>query len=351
MDINEIETCVSEGEFHLHRGPFSSVEEFGRCVNQTLELIALFPKVAKAKSALFSTTSDGGIEFSSDVAAELFRLLGSNPFRLMSVHQGARFHPILELCLEACTRSPRASTILFEQQVDERRALQKYTGFDLAQALNDLVAHVSMGFKSQVFKEALRKWHSRCRSASKRVEVFLDRLAKSEPFVEMSSFSLIEPSCSPFSEQLNHVRQTKDELVSNIRARLPESVRGVVMRASFVPEGTRYDVLLILRNTSPFSAGAEMSNAWQEVTRGAGDCYCLDGKGSRFAYRSMSLSQHLPATEQRRRLAVYFGFADWLTHWSMLGRDALSIAEFKPSAASWPFANQRVGGRHSTALF
>lgn len=351
MDINEMETCVSESEFHLQSGPFISVEEFGRCVNHALELIALLPKVAKAKSALFCAASDGGVEPSNDVAAQLLRLLGCNPFRLMHAHQGARFHPILQLCVDACTRSPRASTILFEQKEDEHRALQRFTGFDLAQALNDLVDQLSMGFKSHVFKDELRKWNSRCRSASKRVEVFLDRLAKSEPFVEMSSFSLIEPSCNPFSEQLNHVRRTKDELISNIRARLPESVRGVVMRVSFVPEGTRYDTLLISRNAATFLIGGEMSKAWQDVTRGAGDCYWLDGSGSRFAYRSTSLSQHLPATEQRRRLAMYFGFADWLTQWSMLGRDVLSMAEFKAPAASWPFASQRVEGRRWTPQF
>jgi hypothetical protein len=349
MDNKEIEDCVAESEFHLRPGPFESVEEFGRCVNQALELVALLPKVARAKSALFSATSDGGVEFSSEVAVELYRSLSCNPFRLMLAQQNARFHPTLELCFEACKQSPRASRILFDQRVDERRALTQYTGFDLAQALNNLVMHVTMGFKSQVFKEGLRKWNARGRNASKRVEVFLHGLATREPFLDILSFSLVEPPCTPYSEQFNHVRRTKDALASCIRERLPELARGIVVRVSFVPEGTRYDVLLIARSASPFLAEVEMRHAWEHVTRGSGSCYCLDGSGSKFAYRSMSLSAHLPATEQRRRFAMYFGFADWLTHWNVLGRDALAMEEFKAPAASWPFPRHRLDGGVSPA--
>lgn len=351
MDINEIENCVAESEFHSQPGPFESVEKFGRCVNQALELVALLPKVAKAKSTLFSANSGGAIEFSNDVAAELYRLLSDNPFRLMLAQQNARFHPILELCFEACQQSPRASKILFDQRVDEQRALAQYTVFDLAQALNNLVTQVNMGFKSQVFREGLRKWNARGRSASKRVELFLHRLATSEPFLEALSFSLIEPPCTPYSEQVNHVRRTKDALVSSIRERLPELARGVVVRVSFVPEGTRYDVLLIARSASPFLAEVEMRHAWEHVTRGAGSCYCLDRTNSKFAYRSMSLSGQLPVTEQRRRFAMYFGFADWLTHWDQLGRDGLSLKEFAPPTSNpmlsmaWPFRTPQMQGQ------
>jgi hypothetical protein len=343
-NVEEIEACVVEAEFHLETGTFDSVEEFRRCVLLNLHLIAMLPKVARAKSALFAVSEGKHLRFVNETGQELFSNMAAKPLRLMAAYQGARFNPWVELYLEACQHSPHASTMMFNEAIATSRTPRQCTAYDMANALNGVVGHVVMRSKSEVFKENLRKWKARCQSTSKRVEVFTDRLAHEEPFIEMLSFCLIDPTRVVSSDLANYVLSIRAKLLEALRSRLGQVGRGAVLSARVVPEGIRFDMLLVGRASLNFYTENDVRDAWTQATEGRGRCFHLDGNGSEFAYRSMSASRHLPSSEHRRRFGLYFGMSSWLVNWECLGAGALTMHEFEAPTAQWPFPAQRTPG-------
>lgn len=338
MNYDEMKAAVRESQWQYHPGGMQADERILRLIGGWFDLLDVLPALAKKKSVQFLVGEGGGLTFGSEEAEMLFKILKEDLFELMQSSKGARFHPLIEALFAACQQRPLAMKIFYELKTNEEQASTRYNSFDVARALQDIVELLSMAFASYVVKAQKRDWHTRIRKGCERVELFLDGLVKQENAMILSSFSCVQPHVKVTDSQLLHIPRDKEGLISAIEARLGRHVRGVVVRTTVTNEGLRFDLLLVASNSvSPGMLNQEMQQIWREVTQGAGRMYCLDSMRSSLCLRKIDESADVPPSEHRRRLAVYFGMADSLVYWEVLGVDTLSVVELREPSQSWPF--------------